>query len=173
MRRYVKCGHAEVDTQQVDVEPPLPPALEIGSRRCRRRAPSGPGSGATTVMTKVILSRRSTKISEGFVTKLITLFLTKEIENSEKCVVAPGPGPLGARRRHRREPISRAGGSGGSTSTCCVSTSACPHLTYLRIPNKMKQENSMRGKSPSLRKYKNIKESTRRYRNIMETRFKA
>ncbi|KAG0139809.1 hypothetical protein CROQUDRAFT_101027 [Cronartium quercuum f. sp. fusiforme G11] len=48
MRRYVKYGHAEVDTQQVDVEPPLPPAPEIGSRRCHSRAPSGPGPGATT-----------------------------------------------------------------------------------------------------------------------------
>ncbi|KAG0145457.1 hypothetical protein CROQUDRAFT_93826 [Cronartium quercuum f. sp. fusiforme G11] len=48
MRRYVKYGHAEVDIQQVDVEPPLPPAPEIGSRRCRSRAPSGPGPGATT-----------------------------------------------------------------------------------------------------------------------------
>ncbi|KAG0152322.1 hypothetical protein CROQUDRAFT_85391 [Cronartium quercuum f. sp. fusiforme G11] len=41
--------HAEVDRLQNVVEPPLPSALEICSRRCRSRAPSGPGPGATTV----------------------------------------------------------------------------------------------------------------------------
>ncbi|KAG0150669.1 hypothetical protein CROQUDRAFT_152025 [Cronartium quercuum f. sp. fusiforme G11] len=35
-------------------------------------------------------------------------------------VVAPAPGPLGARPRHRREHISRGRGGGGSTSFCCV-----------------------------------------------------
>ncbi|KAG0147260.1 hypothetical protein CROQUDRAFT_91703 [Cronartium quercuum f. sp. fusiforme G11] len=33
-------------------------------------------------------------------------------ERTVADVVAPGPGPLGARLRHRREPISGAGGSG-------------------------------------------------------------
>ncbi|KAG0143549.1 hypothetical protein CROQUDRAFT_96140 [Cronartium quercuum f. sp. fusiforme G11] len=57
------------DKQQNDVKPLCPPALEISSRQCHSRAPSGPGPGATTIVSplpsyKIVFLPRYTKISE-------------------------------------------------------------------------------------------------------------